>query len=291
MITIDTLPTTFLRLFPPGTPFSAILACFLVPDTWRRYARGQGESQSPNEEGDEEDEKEEGHWNLESWINILPTQSDVGHDFPLFWPWHLKFASKQDVLGDDNAKDPSSSFSSSFSSSVFSILPPTITGIWNSNTSLARNCDDAQHVTPGQTQATKQNLLARQESHLVAAWEAIRDNSGITTGGDHRDHNNNTNGDGDGSPLTYETFMHYWMIVATRVMYYAGLEDGEEGREAPASSVYPGHNLALVPFADFFNHSSDAVGFLAVDILKTCWLYPRERNSSDFFFFFCFVCV
>lgn len=266
MVTLDTVPKSFRRQFEPGTPVNAILASFMVPDTWCQYASGQDEEK----------------WNLEPWTNILPTPADLENDFPLLWPYHLKFAAKDQAMGSCH-KTPGDSVSAISSpttcpawspvtdstqqvrdnvddgenvinhnnhalssnhptpgESTFSILPPSISGVWNS---MANNT----HQVRDNVNETKHNTLARQEQLLNASWEAIRDNSDLTK---------------NEKPIEYLTLMYYWLLVNTRVMYYDGFR--EEGDDSTTSSVDSEDQIALVPFADYFNHASDAVSFCQI---------------------------
>lgn len=50
--------------------------------------------------------------------------------------------------------------------------------------------------------------------------------------------------------LSYDIFRHYWLVVSTRTFYYTA-----PGVESPPED--PDECLALIPYADYFNHSDE----------------------------------
>jgi hypothetical protein len=106
-------------------------------------------------------------------------------------------------------------------SSTSTTLPPSASGLWNTFRKKPLVED---------YQTKHQNLLAQQEKRLRDAW---RDVLAIFP---------DTN---------WETFSYYWLIINTRSFFYLmpGQERPEDTNEA----------MALVPFADYFNHIDDAV--------------------------------
>ncbi|TQB68964.1 hypothetical protein MPDQ_002472 [Monascus purpureus] len=102
-------------------------------------------------------------------------------------------------------------------------LSPSISGRWNTlrNRKIQqKECEYESH---------HQNLLAQQEKRLRTAWD-----SALAVFPD----------------TDWETFSYYWFIVNTRSFYYVmpGNDPPEDRNDA----------LALVPFADYFNHSDIA---------------------------------
>uniref|UniRef100_A0A093VS94 Ribosomal N-lysine methyltransferase set11 n=1 Tax=Talaromyces marneffei PM1 TaxID=1077442 RepID=A0A093VS94_TALMA len=99
-------------------------------------------------------------------------------------------------------------------------LPPSVSGLWNTF-----------HKKPlAEEYTTKhQNLLAQQEARLREAW---RDVIAVFPDTD------------------WEKFSYHWLIVNTRSFYYLmpGQDPPEDTNDA----------MAMVPFADYFNHTDDA---------------------------------
>lgn len=103
------------------------------------------------------------------------------------------------------------------------LLPPSISGTWNTFQKRKAECSyDSSH----------QNLLPKQEKRLQDAWERV-----IFV-----------------FPETdWETFSYHWLIVNTRSFHY--LMPGEEPPEDRNDA------MALLPFADYFNHSDVIVRY------------------------------
>ncbi|KAI9376252.1 hypothetical protein BJX61DRAFT_415924 [Aspergillus egyptiacus] len=108
-----------------------------------------------------------------------------------------------------------------FRSESASLLPPSISGRWR--------------TLPGEKklkyeyESSHQNILEQQERRLRGAWETV-----ISV-----------------FPETdWESFSYHWLIVNTRCFYYLmpGQEPPEDRNDA----------MALLPFADYFNHSDIA---------------------------------
>ncbi|PLB52374.1 SET domain-containing protein [Aspergillus steynii IBT 23096] len=106
------------------------------------------------------------------------------------------------------------------SSSEQTFLPPSISGSWSS---IQKGKSEFHYET------THQNLLSQQESRLRDAWDAV-----VAV-----------------FPKTdWETFSYHWLIVNTRSFFF--LMPGEEAPEDRNDA------MALLPFADYFNHSDVA---------------------------------
>lgn len=140
------------------------------------------------------------------------------------WPTRQDFEDSMPILWPEKLRvsNSTSSHHSPDSSSIIT-LPPAASGLWNTF-----------HKRPlVQEYATKhQNQLAQQEKRLQAAWK------GVTAVFPDTD---------------WHVFVYYWLIVNTRSFYYVkpGEEPPEDTNEA----------MALVPFADYFNHKDNAVSF------------------------------
>lgn len=102
-------------------------------------------------------------------------------------------------------------------------LPPSISGRWNTIPNQSDKHDyESEH----------QNLLREQETRLRTAWETV-----LAVFPD----------------TNWEIFSYNWLIVNTRCFYY--LRPGQEPPEDRNDA------MALLPFADYFNHSDVAVCF------------------------------
>lgn len=91
-----------------------------------------------------------------------------------------------------------------------------------------------------------QNLLAQQERRLQDAWKNV-----VAVFPD----------------TDWEAYSYYWLIVNTRSFFY--VRPGEEPPEDRNDAV------ALVPFADYFNHVDGAVR-------NTLLLPPSEYPRNQF---------
>lgn len=117
------------------------------------------------------------------------------------------------------------------------LSPPSISGVWSS---IRKGSDGHEYDTK------HQNLLAQQKKRLQEAWNSVRAVFPDTD---------------------WETFSYYWLIVNTRSFFY--LQPDEDPPEDRNDA------MALVPFADYFNHADDAVSDL----------YPGVSVSVSFFHF------
>jgi hypothetical protein len=101
------------------------------------------------------------------------------------------------------------------------LLPPSISGTWNTfQKQKSAFPYDSSH----------QNLLPQQEKRLRDAWEKVISAFPETN---------------------WETFSYHWLIVNTRSFHYLMPEE-----EAPEDR---NDAMALLPFADYFNHSDVVV--------------------------------
>lgn len=118
-------------------------------------------------------------------------------------------------------------------------LPPAASGLWNT----FRKRPLAQEY-----KTKHQNQLAQQEKRLQSAWRAVTVVFPDTD---------------------WDEFEYYWLIVNTRSFYYVKPDE-----EAPED---PNEAMALVPFADYFNHADDAVSLCLCPVV----LFFRHAGSDD----------
>lgn len=203
MLTIDSIPESFLVLFPEGTSTHAILAAYLT-------------------HGDPEDLSR-----INVWRAVWPSWEEFEESMPIFW-------TKSQANGDGDAdRDKNTSRSAERTAqndnSILnaSFLPPSISNHWATLETRPGNSD----TLSGHLYETQyQNLLAQQSKRLKDTWASV-------------------NSVFPGSSWTH--FARNWAIVNSRSFYYVSPGKGEPEDWNDA--------LAMVPYADYFNHVDDAV--------------------------------
>ncbi|RAL14890.1 ribosomal N-lysine methyltransferase [Aspergillus homomorphus CBS 101889] len=195
MLTIDSIPSAFVAQFPSGTSIHCILAAFLA----------HGDTSLLEE--------------LDPWRKVWPEYREFEDTMPVLWPEHLR-RSNSAFESTANDNQSSNSNSSSGSPSAPYLLPPSISGLWNTFEKEPVGVD---------YETRYQNLLTQQERRLRTAWaHALKV-----------------------YPETdWDTFAYYWFIINSRSFYYVspGKDEPEDWNDA----------IAMVPFADYFNHVDDA---------------------------------
>lgn len=184
MFTINSIPGSFISKFPDGTSVHAILAAFLT-------------------HGDPEDLQK-----YSLWKKAWPERREFEDSMPILWP-EASRASNSDYETKESA--------------LRDLLPPSISGSWNSF---------PKQKSHFEYESSHQNLLAEQEKRLRIAWDTV-----VAV-----------------FPETdWKTFSYHWLIVNTRSFYFLmpGQEPPEDRNDA----------MALLPFADYFNHSDVAVSW------------------------------
>lgn len=113
------------------------------------------------------------------------------------------------------------------SASQPNFLPPCISGSWNSI---------QKGVAIKEYETEHQELVMHQGQRLGKAWNDV-----VSVIPD----------------IDWKSFSYYWLILNTRSFYWVApdQEPPEDRNDA----------MALLPFADYFNHSDVEVGFLFVD--------------------------
>ncbi|PYI02772.1 ribosomal N-lysine methyltransferase [Aspergillus sclerotiicarbonarius CBS 121057] len=206
MLTIDSIPSSFTSQFPSGTSIHGILAAFLT-------------------HGDPALLKD-----VDPWRKVWPSFDEFEDSMPVLWPEHLRVSN--------------SSYGASSSSSQRKVLlPPSISGDWNSFSKEPVGVDyDTRY----------QNLLSQQEKRLKDAWAHV-----VTV-----------------YPETeWKTFAYYWCIINSRSFYYVspGKDEPEDWNDA----------IGMVPFADYFNHVDDAACDVTFDGKKYTFRATRRYEKGE----------
>lgn len=137
------------------------------------------------------------------------------------WPSWQEFEDTMPVLWPEHLRRLDSDVVSNPSSDSPSFLPPSISGSWNSLSIKPVGVD---------YETRYQRLLAQQEKRLKDSWEHV---VSVFPG------------------TQWESFAYNWCIINSRSFYYTSPGKGEPEDWNDA--------IALVPFADYFNHEDDAV--------------------------------
>ncbi|KKK16692.1 hypothetical protein P175DRAFT_0487624 [Aspergillus ochraceoroseus IBT 24754] len=207
MLTIDSIPSSFVRSFPAGTSIHGILAAFLT----------QGNSDLLSK------------W--DTWRRVWPSWQEFEDSMPVFWPEQLRVSNSEFQKTRDGGG----------SSPV--LLPPSISGRWNSLKKRQLKVNYEMRY---------QDLLRQQEKRLKDAWAHV-----ITA-----------------YPETdWENFAHHWSIINSRSFYYIspGKEEPEDWNDA----------IAMVPFADYFNHADDAACDVKFDGRKYTFMATKSYEKGE----------
>ncbi|OQE37410.1 hypothetical protein PENCOP_c010G04831 [Penicillium coprophilum] len=185
MLRVEKIPSTFIDRLPGDIAVHALLAAYLThgaPDELSRY---------------------------DLWRKSWPSRKDFEDSMPILWPTAL-----------GGPQLPSSEDDAPIDSEQPSLLPPSLSGLWNS-------------IQPGtktkKYSADYQNIILQQAQRLRKAWTDV-----ISAFPD----------------TDWATFSYNWLIVNTRSFYWVS-----EGQETPED---PNDAMGLVPFADYFNHADVA---------------------------------
>ena len=136
------------------------------------------------------------------------------------WPTRQDFEDSMPILWPEHLRASNTTFHSKPPSSR-KTLPPSVSGQWNW---IDKKSEDIEYET------RHQNLLAQQEKRLQEAWRNV-----VSVFPD----------------TDWDTFSYHWFILNTRSFFYV-----TPGEEAPEDW---NNAIALVPFADYFNHVDGAV--------------------------------
>ncbi|RLM01738.1 hypothetical protein CFD26_103576 [Aspergillus turcosus] len=131
------------------------------------------------------------------------------------WPTRQDFEDSMPLLWPQSLRGSNPCYDDG--GSQMNLLPPSISGAWNT---LRKRKNEHEYET------SHQNLLAQQEQRLHKAWSSV-----VSAFPD----------------VDWEIYSYNWLIVNTRSFYFLmpGQKPPEDRNDA----------MALLPFADYFNHS------------------------------------
>ncbi|KAL4994321.1 hypothetical protein BDV10DRAFT_197609 [Aspergillus recurvatus] len=208
MLTRDSVPESFVSLFPTDATNHAILVGFLV--------HGDSKAQP----------------GLDFWKSVWPSREHLEKSMPIFWPEWLR-ASSSDLENTSQGRNKKSIGNSSETRSEpkLSLLPLSISGLWNSTSTPLNETStpitSSEHLYTHETRY--QTLLPRQEKRLRDTYDAIRSVFPETE---------------------WRDVAYNWAIINSRSFYYVS-----PGKNEPSDW---NDAIGMVPFADYFNHKDDA---------------------------------
>ncbi|RDW79257.1 uncharacterized protein DSM5745_06109 [Aspergillus mulundensis] len=212
MLTRDSIPKSFVSLFPEDAMNHALLVALLC--------HGDSTTQP----------------GLDIWRRVWPSWEDFETSMPIFWPGWLRRSNPdaEDTAQSRRATAAGSAISDSDPrpSPNLSLLPPSISGLWNTipNQNPKARSNSNSEAAPTYTHEIRyQNLLPRQEKRLLDTWDAVRSVFPETD---------------------WKSFAYNWAIINSRSFYYLS-----PGKEEPTDW---NDAIGMVPFADYFNHADDA---------------------------------
>ncbi|PKY05564.1 ribosomal N-lysine methyltransferase [Aspergillus campestris IBT 28561] len=161
---------------------------------------------------------------IDPWRKVWPSFRDFQDTIPLLWPDRLRTSSSTSWSGP-------------------SLLPPSISGRWNTFRKTPAGAD---------YESTYQNLLPQQEKRFRNSWECV---VSAFPGTDP------------------DAFAYYYHIVNSRSFYYVSSlgEEPEDWNDA----------VGMVPFADYFNHVDDAPCDVRFDGEKYTFRATRQHEKGE----------
>ncbi|PLN79104.1 ribosomal N-lysine methyltransferase [Aspergillus taichungensis] len=155
---------------------------------------------------------------LQPWRNVWPSFREFQDTIPLLWTDRLRASSS-------------------------SVLPPSISGRWNTFRKTPAGAD---------YESIYQNLLPQQEKRFRNSWEYVV----------------------SAFPETDpDAFAYYYHIVNSRSFYYVSSigEEPEDWNDA----------VGMVPFADYFNHADDAPCDVRFDGKKYTFTAKKQHEKGE----------
>ncbi|KAI5306701.1 hypothetical protein KEM56_007554 [Ascosphaera pollenicola] len=234
MLTIDNMPKEFVGKFAEDAPVQGIMAAYLMIASEERNAPRRASEDA----GSELHVGYQDFHAMKPWLNILPSKTDIKDSLPLVWPdkyrkWIQLGAGQSSDTHISTEEDTSSSRAnkrrkfSNLSDHGDILLTPCMSGLWNTQSNARK--------TPSYGRSKHQHILSRQESRL------LRSRDSVLAAIPHAD---------------WETFLYYWLIINTRCFYYDGSMVGEGDPRSQGKSLDDNDSIAMMPFADYFNHTN-----------------------------------
>lgn len=234
MLTIDSMPKDFVAKFAADAPVQGIMAAYLMIAS-EKY------SQSTSAPGDDDLGEIENEYDIRPWLDVLPSKQDIKRSLPLVWPDKFKKWIQIDM--NDSAVNQHEETGNSDSSRANKrrkvsggadygdvLLTPCLSGLWNTLPNAAKG--------PSYDRSKHQHILSRQENRLLRTWDFV---SAALPDAD------------------WDTFLYYWLIINTRCFYYDGSMAGEGDPRSQGKSLDDNDSIAMMPFADYFNHTNKPV--------------------------------
>ncbi|KAL4968340.1 ribosomal N-lysine methyltransferase [Aspergillus stella-maris] len=176
---------------------------------------------------------------MSTWQSVWPPWSEFEESMPIFWTGTFRVSQ---LPGDDRQNETHNGKTTP--KMAFARLPPSISGSWNTNSTSTSNTN-SNSTSKARTSSTSpspssdsdltsyekryQSLLPQQESRFERAWSSTLSVFPSTD---------------------FTKYAHNWAIINSRSFYYIspGKEEPEDWNDA----------IAMVPYADYFNHADDA---------------------------------
>ncbi|RHZ47288.1 uncharacterized protein CDV56_104428 [Aspergillus thermomutatus] len=161
------------------------------------------------------------------------------------WPTRQDFEDSMPLLWPQSLRGPNPYYDDA--ASQMNLLPPSISGAWNT---FRKRKNEHEYET------SHQNLLAQQEQRLHKAWSSV-----VSVFPE----------------VERETYSYNWLIVNTRSFYYLmpGQKPPEDRNDA----------MALLPFADYFNHSDVECTDSGEEIYMSYGPHPNDFLLVEYGFY------
>ncbi|KAL4949197.1 hypothetical protein BDW69DRAFT_198297 [Aspergillus filifer] len=174
---------------------------------------------------------------MNTWQSVWPSWKEFEESMPIFWTGTFRVSH---LPGDNRQDQPQNGKNTP----AFDRLPPSISGPWStSSTSITSSNSNTLFNAPTSFTSSDsdsdpdihsyekryQSLLPQQESRFERAWSATLSVFPSTD---------------------FQTYAHNWAIINSRSFYYVSPGKGEPEDWNDA--------IAMVPYADYFNHADDA---------------------------------
>ncbi|KAE8154653.1 SET domain-containing protein [Aspergillus avenaceus] len=163
---------------------------------------------------------------MSAWTAVWPSWTELKDSTPILWPEHLRRS--------NSAFDTSSGPS---------LLPPSVSGLWNSFGKVPVNVD---------YETRYQNMLAQEEARLRKSWDQVL---AVFPG------------------TEWTAFVYNWLIINSRSFYYVspGGEEPEDWNDA----------IAMVPYADYFNHEDNAACEVRYDNIDYTFRSTKRYEQGE----------